>query len=73
MFKTNISKEHFHIINAEHADQTGCTNLAAVKQFELLSALIEILAQGDAVLLFLDFPTLRPKFDVNAVARLEYC
>ena len=65
-------QEHFHVINAEHADQSGRSDLPAVKQFELLGALIEVVAQGNAVLPFLNFPAFRPKLQVNGIASLEH-
>ena len=43
-----------------------------VKQLELLGALIEIVAQGDAVVPALDLPAFRPELDVNWVACLEH-
>ena len=43
-----------------------------VQQLELLGALIEVVAQGDAVLPFLDLPAFRPELQVNGVARLEH-
>ena len=49
-------QKHFHVINAEHADQSGCPDLTAIKQLELLGALVEVVAQGDAVAPALDLP-----------------
>ena len=49
-------QKHFHVINAEHADQSGCPDLTAIKQLELLGALVEVVAKGDAVAPALDFP-----------------
>ena len=72
MFKANISKKHVHVINAEHADQTGCPDLAAVQQLEQLGALIEVVAQWDAVAPALDLPALGPELEVNGVPRLEH-
>lgn len=69
---TNSSKEHDNIINAENAADSGLPNLAAVQQLKLLGALIEIVAQGDAVAPALDLPALGPELDVNGVARLEH-
>ena len=43
-----------------------------VQQLELLGALIEIVAQGDAVAPALNLPALRPKLEINGVARLEH-
>ena len=65
-------QKHFHVINAEHADQSGCPDLTAIKQLELLGALVEVVAQGDAVAPALDFPTLGPELDINRVAGLEH-
>ena len=43
-----------------------------VKQLELLGALVEVVAQGDAVAPALDLSALCPELDVNGVARLEH-
>jgi len=43
-----------------------------VEQLELLGALIEIVAQGNAVAPALDRPIFRPELDVNEVARFEH-
>jgi hypothetical protein len=40
-----------------------------VKQFELLGALVEVVAQGDAVAPALDLPVLGPELQVNQVAQ----
>ena len=65
-------QKHFHVINAEHADQSGCPDLTAIKQLELLGALVEVVAQGDAVAPALDLPALGPELEVNRVAGLEH-
>ena len=46
--------------------------MLTVEQFELLGALIEVVAQGDAVAPALDLPTLGPELQVNRVAGLEH-
>jgi len=46
--------------------------LPAVEQFELLGALVEVVAQGDAVAPALDLPALRPELQVNWVARAQH-
>ena len=43
-----------------------------IKQLELLGALVEIVAQGDAVAPALDLPAFGPELEVNGVARLEH-
>ena len=63
---------HGNAINLEHTDQSGGPDLPAVQQLELLGALIEIVAQWDAVAPALDLPTLSPELEVNGVARLEH-
>lgn len=65
-------QKHFHVINAEHADQSGCPDLTAIKQFELLCSLVKVVAQGDAVAPALDLPALGPELDINRVAGLEH-
>ena len=46
--------------------------MLTVEQFELLGALIEIVAQGDAVAPALDFPALGPELQVNRVACFQH-
>ena len=45
--------------------------MPAFKQFELLGALVEVVAQGDAVEPALDLPALGPELDVKRGAGLE--
>ena len=47
---------HFHAINLEDAADAGLAYLVRVEQFELLGALVEVVAQGDAVAPALDLP-----------------
>ena len=63
---------HDNAINLEDAADACLTYLVRVEQLELLGALVEIVAQGDAVAPALDFPRFRPKLDVNRVAGLEH-
>ena len=63
---------HLYSVNLENTYQTGSANLSAVEQFELLRALIEVVAQGDAVAPALDLPALGPELDINRVAGLEH-
>ena len=67
----NLEK-YRNTVDLEDAADAGLTYLMRVKQLELLGALIEIVAQGDAVAPALDLPALRPELDVNGVARLEH-
>ena len=46
--------------------------MPAVEQLELLGALVEVVAQGDAVAPALDLPALGPELDVNRIAGLEH-
>ena len=43
-----------------------------VEQLELLGALVEVIAQGDAVAPALYLPALCPELDVNRVSGLEH-
>jgi len=43
-----------------------------VQQFELLGALIEVVAQGDAVAPALDLPALGPELQVNRVTGFQH-
>ena len=67
-----ILKEHFESINLEDAADAGLAYLVRVEQFELLGALVEVVAQGDAVAPALDLPALGPELDINRVAGLEH-
>jgi len=46
--------------------------LLTVEQFELLGALIEVVAQGDAVAPALDLPALGPELQVNRVTGFQH-
>ena len=59
-------------IYLEDATDAGLAYLMRVEQFELLGALVEVVAQGDAVAPALDLPALRPELQVNGVAGLEH-
>ena len=63
---------HLYSVDFEDAANTGLSNLVRVEQFELLGALVEVVAQRDAVAPALYFPALGPEFDVNRVAGLEH-
>ena len=67
----NLEK-YRNTVDLEDAADAGLAYLVRVKQLELLGALIEIVAQGDAVAPALDLPALGPELDVNGVARLEH-
>ena len=71
-FKTFILKEHFQAVDLEDTADAGLAYLVRVQQFELLGALVEVVAQGDAVAPALDLPALGPEFQVNRVACLEH-
>jgi len=43
-----------------------------VEQFKLLGALVEVVAQGDAVAPALDLPAFGPELDINRVARAQH-
>ena len=59
-------------IDLEDAADAGLAYLVRVEQLELLGALIEIVAQGDAVAPALDLPVFCPQFEVNRVAGIEH-
>ena len=59
-------------IYLENAADACLAYLMRVKQFELLGALVEVVAQGDAVAPALDLPALDPELDINRVASLEH-
>ena len=65
-------QKYFQIINAENAADAGLAYLMRVEQLKLLGALIEIIAQGDAVAPALDLPALCPEFQVNRITGLEH-
>ena len=63
---------HLYSVNLENTYHTGSANLSAVEQFELLGALIVIIAQRDAIAPALDLPALRLELQVNRVIDLEH-
>ena len=69
--RQNLEK-YRNTVDLEDAADAGLAYLVRVKQFELLGALIEIIAQGDAVAPALDLPALGPELQVNRVAGLEH-
>ena len=62
---------YFEAVDLEDAADAGLAYLMRVKQLELLGALVEVVAKGDAVAPALDFPALSPELQVNRVADLE--
>ena len=63
---------HLYSVNLENTYHTGSANLSAVEQFELLGALVEVVAQRDAVAPALDLPALGPELQINRVTGLEH-
>ena len=63
---------NLNAVDFKDTDITHLADLPAVEQFHLASALIEIVAQGDAVAPALDLLAFRPGLDVNGVARFEH-
>ncbi len=47
---------YWYSVDLEDAADAGLAYLVRVEQFELLGALVEVVAQGDAVAPALDFP-----------------
>ena len=47
---------HLYSVDFEDAADAGLAYLVRVQQFELLGALVEVVAQGDAVAPALDLP-----------------
>ena len=47
---------HFQAVDLEDAADAGLAYLVRVEQLELLGALVEVVAQGDAVAPALDLP-----------------
>ena len=62
---------YFEAVDLEDAADAGLSYLVRVEQLELLGALVEVVAQGDAVAPALDIPALGPELQVNRVANLE--
>ena len=62
---------YFEAVDLEDAADAGLSYLVRVEQLELLGALVEVVAQGDAVAPALDLPALGPELQVNRVANLE--
>ena len=63
---------YWYSVDLEDAADSGLAYLMRVQQLELLGALVEVVAQGDAVAPALDLPTLCPELEVNRVAGLEH-
>ncbi len=63
---------HRYAVDLEDTHVTDLPDLARVQQFHLACALIEVVAQGDAVAPALDLPALCPKLQVNRVTGLEH-
>ena len=70
--KSKRSKENVKSIDLEDAADAGLAYLVRVQQLELLGALVEVVAQGDAVAPALDLPALGPELQINRVAGLEH-
>ena len=63
---------YFEAVDLENAHVTDLPDLTRVQQFHLACALVEVVAQGDAVAPALDLPALGPELDINWVAGLEH-
>ena len=63
---------YWYSVDLEDAADAGLAYLVRVEQLELLGALVEVVAQGDAVAPALDLPALGPELQVNRVACLEH-
>ena len=63
---------YWYSVDLEDAADAGLAYLVRVEQFELLSALVEVISQGDAVAPAVDLPALGPELQVNRVAGLEH-
>ena len=58
---------YLYAVDLEDAADAGLAYLMRVKQFELLGALVKVIAQGDAVAPALDFPDSLPPVDESQV------
>ena len=67
----NLQK-NFKSVDLEDAADAGLAYLVRVQQLELLGALVEVVAQGNAVAPALDFPALGPELQVNRVAGFQH-
>ena len=63
---------YWYSVDLEDAADAGLAYLVRVEQLELLGALVEVVAQGDAVAPALDLPALGPELQINRVAGLEH-
>ena len=61
-----------YTVDLEDAHITDLADLVRIQQFHLACALIEVVAQGDAVAPALDLPALGPELDVHRVIGLEH-
>lgn len=69
--RQNLEK-YRNTVDLEDAADAGLAYLVRVEQLELLGALVEVVAQGDAVAPALDLPALGPELQINWVAGLEH-
>lgn len=69
--RQNLEK-YRNTVDLEDAADAGLAYLVRVEQLELLGALVEVVAQGDAVAPALDLPALGPELNVNWIAGLEH-
>lgn len=53
---SGISKKNFQVVDAEDTAVADFTALAGGKYFDVPPAAVEVVAQGDAVTQFQDFP-----------------
>ena len=72
MILEKLLQKNLQAVDLEDAADAGLAHLMRVQQLHLACALIEIVAQGDAVAPALDLPALRPELQVNRVACLEH-
>ena len=63
---------YFQAVDLEDAADACLAYLVRVEQLELLGALVEVVAQGNAVAPALDLPALCPELQVNRIAGLEH-
>ena len=63
---------HINTVDLEDVADAGLAYLMKVEQLKLLGALVEVVAQGDAVAPALDLPALGPELNVNRVTSLKH-
>ena len=67
-----ILHKHLHPINFKHTHIAKLSDFVRIQQFHATCPLVKVVAERDAAVPTLDFPTSCPQFDIYRVRRLEH-